>query len=421
MKSCAEKVFQAVPQPAQMDRALDLPIEKLDRLFRLAWWCDDDAWPAVRVQLSQEADPSWNWERSGAFVVRQGRQMSFGVEESGARWDSLRKMGRLGASLQVLPDGSELDFRVASTRPLSARGTVVGGVWHLTAFFPTVASTTLERALDLSGQSEGTELLASDEETALATERSLSAEWSIGEDSQLGLSRQGRVLRAVTPDGDSDWLQLFGAHLFLHEREFREAFDLHQRLAEVLRENEEHQAAMQNLGQQLAQGLNRLLGLEHGELLWEGKKGRFHRSEMRKCKWLGAEEVDRIDRSFAQLGFEPFGDLLSTGASGSVMRVYACAQQDGWGVAYAAPNQLFIREFFSQSREGQRLTTTSLPFSEEKAGKKLFKQVLPQADLAGLLQAHRDRLQEWSGGWLECPPDLQVLARSVDEYMVLWS
>lgn len=117
-------------------------------------------------------------------------------------------------------------------------------------------------------------------------------------------------------------------------------------------------------------------------LLWEGKKGRFHRSEMRESKWLGAEEVDWIDRSFAQL---------------------------------------FIREFFSQSREGQRLTTTSLPFSEEKAGKKLFKQVLPQADLAGLLQAHRDRLQEWSGGWLECPPDLQVLARSVDEYMVLWS
>lgn len=421
MKNWAEEVFQAAPEPTALERPLDLPLENLDRLFRLAWWCDEDAWPAVRVQLSQDADPGWNWERSGAFVVQQGRQMSFGVEESGARWDSQRKMGRLGASLQVLPEGSDLEFRVAGTRPLCARGTLVGGVWRLTAFFPALASSTLERALELSRQSEGTELLASDEDTALATEQSLSAEWSIGEDSQWGLSRQGRVLRAVTSDGDSDWLQLFGAHLFLHEREFREAFDLHQRLAKVLQENEEHRAAMQNLGQQLAQGLNQLMGLQHGELLWEGKKGRFHRSDMRQSKWLRVEEVDRIDSSFAQLGFEPFGDLLSTAASGSVMRVYACAQQDGWGVAYAAPNQLFIREFFSQTRDGQRLTTTSLPFSEEKPGKKLFKQVLPQAGLAELLQAHRGRLREWPGGWQECLPDLQVLARSVDEYMVLWS
>jgi len=280
----------------------------------------------------------------------------------------------------------------------------------------------LIRALELSRQAEEDDcLVAPSEELAAAAESSLRAEWLMSEGSSPNLERTGKVLRVLEKDGEiRSWMLIFGGHLMIHDEEFCRYWGLQDRLEE-LREQEQQPNPLAALGQQLAQSINRNLGLPWGNQIYAGKRGSYHLSDMSQMNGVGPDEVELTDQLLAPLGFAPIGDLVSEAVAGAVMRVYSCPEADCWAVVNAGLNQLFIREFFSACEDEIRLTTTSLPFAESKPEKKLFKLSQPEEDWDGLLKAHRAEIRR--RGWhpQPRPKDLAAVAASLDEYLVRFS
>jgi hypothetical protein len=416
-----EEVFQAVAvhQFPSLQAPVELPLD-LSRVFQLAWWSSDDSRPAVRVQLPSDDSVAIDWSRSLAEVAQKGSVLEVGIADSAGRWDHLNVLERVSASLGCLPDGSILELAVAGEVPVRARGPVSRGVWRLESFLPAVSPALLARALELSRQSQQDDrLTAASVEVAEAAESTLKLEWSLADDHDPKLQRDGCVLRAICQDGDhTSWHRLFAGRVFMHDPEFRAAFGLEQKLQKLAQEAEESLAAMQTLGAQMAAGFSSLLGITQGELLLAGKRTSFHHSDIRQSKWLRPQEVDSSDDELRQLGFSPLGDLL---ADAVVMRVYARAQRDCLAVVSATPQGMYLREFFSRCQDGSCLTTSTLPFAEQKPNKKLFKQSLPECDFSGLLQAHRQHLEEQRWQPLDCSPDLRGAAQWMDDYLVAWN
>lgn len=411
MKKWAEQVFQST-DPLPLTK-LDIPLETTPELFfRLAWWASDESRPAFRADAVWKAD----WERTLMFAHQDGQQLLLGAEPSDARWAHVQCVARAAAVLRGLPDQTRLELAVAGPTAMRARGLLRGGVWRVEEIHPAVERSTLERALELSRQAdEDDQFVAASVELAEAAEASLRGEWSMDISSSPNLEREGRVLRVLTNDGEiRSWMQMFGSHLFLHDDEFCQAWNLEERRAELMEEEVNPFAA---LGAQISQAVNRQAGIVSTRLIHEGKRSKYHQSDMRKSAWLRPEEVDLTDQTLEPLGFTPMGDLVAEAFAGVVMRVYACREADCWAVVNAGMNQVFIREFFSQCQDGVRLTTTSLPFSEGKPDRKLFKQSLPELSWEELLKAHRAELRQKAWHPQPCPKDLAALAASVDDYL----
>lgn len=424
MSHWAEEVFRHTDglAMAPLHPPPELRLSQLTRPYLLSWWAHSDARPALRVRLDSAQPVDFDWGPSLAQVTQQGDLLLAGSEKEVARFAHLKVLGRLGTLLTTLQRAVHLELAVHGPLVLRFAGPVIGDRWLLQEASPSVDSGLLSRALELGRQAEEEEhLTASSAEVASAAEASLRAEWSLTEHSNPKLERHREVLQVHEESGDpSSWMQLFAVHVFLHEPEFQKAWNLKPFLDNVLAEIESHQQAMGGLSLQLAQLLNSQLGVSMGELVYEGKRGRFFRSDICRGGWLQAEDIDLEDQQLAQLGFEPLGDLTCETLVGAAMRVYGCPQQDCWAVVTAGIQHLLIREFYSEYGDDSRLTTTTLPFAETKPEKKMHKVSHPEFEWPELLQAHRS----WAQGRGLKPgshsSNLAEVARSVDLYLVLW-
>jgi hypothetical protein len=415
-----EDVFRIASgwRPARLSPWLDLPVD-LGGVFQLAWWVAEEPRPAVRVVLPGDQPFNVDWARCMVEGVREGNELRIGLEPSSSRWAHGNALDRLSAQLQELPDSSVLELAVGGDVPLLAVGRVLESRWRLEAFYPAVDCAVLARALELSRESrQETGLTARDEATASAAEASLTKEWSLSEGSPVALRRQGRTLQVISDAEVSSWNRLFAGHVFLQDQEFRSAFGLQAKFDETMEEIDESEDWLQDLSQQIAFGVGQLAGIVQGQMVYSGKKATFHHSDIRGTKWLGPEEVDLSDEELRALGFKPLGDMT---ADGVIIRPYAGREGDCLAVVNATFDGKYLREFFSRCADGNCLTTSSLPSSENKPERKLHRQSLPELDFGDLLKAHRGRIRE--EGWQPepCPTDLQTVAVWMDEYLVAWS
>lgn len=392
----------------------DSPIQTtLERVFRLGWWASDESRPAIQVEVTFSAD----WERTMMFAHQEGGQLRLGSEEAGGRWTQVHCLARAAAVLQNLPDHTALELAIAGPHPMRARGQMTQGSFWLEEIHPAMGRGVLVRALELSRQAEEDEFfVAASEELAQAAQASLRAEWSMDFSSSPNLERQGKTIRVQVDDGDiRSWMLLFGGHLLIHDDDFCQAWGLEKERQELEAEKVDPLAA---LSVQIGQAVNQSQGIVATQLLHEGKRTQYHRSDLRQIHWLRPEEVDLTDSTLESLGFTPIGDLVADAFAGVVMRAYACSEGDCWAVVNAGMSHVFIREFFSHCGDGTRLTSSTLPFSEGQPEKKLYKQSLPELSWEELLQAHRAEIHQQGWHPQPCPKDLISLAASIDDYLL---
>lgn len=422
--SWAEAVFKETDDLplVGLDRPIELNLQHLTRPFFLAWWASDESRPALRVHLRSQDKLKVDWSPTLARVRQRGPELLVGAEKEAARFAHLKVLDRVASVLATLEAADGLELAVSGPRPLRFSGPVEQGIWKLTEVFPAVSTQVLRRALELAREATEDECLtAASEALAEAAEASLRAEWNLEEDSNPRLQRQQAKLLIREQNGEvQSWMKLFAVHVFLHDPEFRQAWGLDAFLEELLEQSRQHHQQMSGLTLQLAQVLNQSLGVTMGDRLFQGKKGCFYRSEICRGDWLQPLDIDIEDRELKDLGFTPIGDLTCDSLAGAVIRIYSCSQQDCWAVVTSGAQRQLIREFFSEYQDGSKRTTTTLPFSESKAARKLFKASYPELEWPELLKAHRD----WSvqQALTPCPhgDDLAGVAGSIDRYLVLW-
>lgn len=397
-----------------LDKPVALAIEKLDYFFQISWWVNSDALPALSIVLPTEQQLKIDWAATLAEGQQKGCTITVACSDSQARWDQMHRMTRLGAVFSCLPDESQLEFCIDGTLPLRATGPVRQGQWFITQLSRPISASVLERVLELARQSsEENGISAASIEIAQKAEQTLRAEWSLEEDK---FARQANKL-VLAGDDNASYYRMFAGHIFLHDPEFCQVFGLDKVVEKMMEELEEELREMQNFQQTLNLNLANVLGVAAGATVYKGKKASFDSTDSRKVRWLTASEIDMADEEFLACGFESFGDL---NANGTVVRGFACQAQDCWGVITISPGGQFLREFYSYTKEGPHLTTTSLPFAQERPSQKLYKQSSPELETPELLEAHRARLKKEKWTTKPCPPDLATLAKSMDDYLVLW-
>jgi hypothetical protein len=386
---------------------IKVPVEHLRRAQRLTWWLDGDGHPEVELTLPPGQSFPLEFERLLCEGKVKGQKITLTYEETGARWENPRRLERLGGALVSLPDGTHLKLTVGDEKQVF-EGEVRKGVWHIQG------SDVLARALELSRQCDEELFLdAGTPELAQAAAQGIESEWK----DACAYRVEGSRILVDDPDENRSYMTLFAAEIYLVTPEFQEAFPgLHEALAEREEMQNLWQTSLGNLGTQI----NKMHGIETGALLLEGKKSRYHRSDLGNVKWLTPEDLELSDEEFARSGYVPLGDLTADSLAGAMMRGYARPGGTAWGAVTVGISGEYIREFFSRCTEGSNLTTTTLPDSEPKPDRKLFKHCLPEQDVKGLLEAHEQELKRRGLTPEPTGQDLAALAQAVDDYLVKW-
>ncbi len=380
----------------ELARPVTVPVLHLGRVHRFSWWLDGDGHPSVRLSGEPAVDIErclWKRADDGTLVC----------EETAARWEHPRRLTRLGAALVGLPDGTMLDLGLAESLRFS--GPVVGDVWHIQSCSEDLDPDVLERALELARQCDEESFLEAGQAIDAAV-RGIEEEWA----GTCPYRVEGTRIVFEDAEDNRSFVILFGGEVFLATPAFQAAFP---GVQDVLVERGSR-ATLATIGA----NLNQMLGIRAGDLLFEGRKSLYRRGDLTHVAWLSPEDVELADSEFAGVGYAPLGCLVAESLAGTLMRGYARPGGRAWGAVTVGISGEFIREFFSYCADGVSFTTTTLPGSEDKPERQIFKQCLPEASVAELLAAHEAELdrQGWRADLAE--GELETLARAVDEFLV---
>jgi hypothetical protein len=439
------------PAPLQ-GGPLPHPLTRLADVWHLGWFCDNCVdLTLILDQPHGKAVPiPWRSpDRAGrkALALQKNLAGLVQVREAGghARIGLPRLPGTnaadwlqaLGPALRALPDGSTLELLTADTQDESAtggrqryRGTVQGGMWHISDAAPPVRREVLAEALALGAAAQAAEPIAlRDVQEAHAV---LAAAERSGFFQSLPRLR-GKTLRC----GRHERPML--AKLVFRER-FRDVWNTREEEAEEAEQQEQIRA----ISERLDGALIRSLGTEHstGEVLFEGQVGRFLRADIRKLKnplagglaalfgqmYEGVSDqrppedrtVDETDQAMSELGFEPLGDLVCEPLGDVVVRGYAAVNGEAYGVLMRPAFGSWVREFYTRFDDGSSLTT-STHVASELPHKKIFRRSLPEGSIAELYEAHQAGIERHARKGrltLHAEPRLEALARDLDEFLI---
>ncbi|MEW6283049.1 MAG: hypothetical protein AB1758_30835, partial [Candidatus Eremiobacterota bacterium] len=395
--------------------------EHLERLYRLVWWADDGGHPAIRLELPPGSDASVDARATLTKVSRKGDVLEIGMEETEGRWDALRRMRRLGSVLGKLPSGTRVELCTYDSEDEVGRqryqGELREGRLHLSHTYPALTAEVLRQALELSRQSEEeSHLVAETPGVAEEAARFARKDWADG--GNLSVEVEGRRITVrEKEDVDRSWLQILGCEVFCRSPLFQRYWPL----ARVVEEREKHaldwESTLSQISVQLGQAFNQQAGISTGALIFRGARGTYHRSSLAGIKWLNEADLEQADRQMQEAGFEPLGDFNADHLGGACMRAYACPERDAWGCAVAGAQKEFILEFFSQTEQGDSLTTTTYPVADSLPKKKIHKSSHPEATPVELLATHREHLARL-GRPRDAAPALEEVAAAVDEFLV---
>jgi len=160
---------------------VDLPIERVADVFRLARFCHRNLAPELHATLPPGADFPLDGKWPDNFVaIRVDGTLRFLITPT---LECLVILHRAAGRLKGLPDSTVLELVTSQLRqgpptgdrPVAThryRGTVAGGVWHISATFPAANAEALRGALALSEESRqhaGFKLWSQDEAEKIQT------------------------------------------------------------------------------------------------------------------------------------------------------------------------------------------------------------------------------------------------------------
>ena len=330
---------------------------------------------------------------------------------------------RLAAALEFgqIPAGTSLEVVAQAAKSAGRhryRGTVRDGIWHIESSFPRLAAPTLQAALELfrQGEEEYTVQAQTPEIAKAAAEAANHAvsflTWSFWADGcQVSVPSDNQDER--------EWLSEVVKSIFLRTPEFQYAWELEDALAEQEEDFQNSQgltAALSQIQSTLNQSALKQSGVNLGDLVLEGRFGRFFSAELDDLSHVEPEDVVGADEWMAELGFLPLGTLSSDKLAGAIARGYICPAGDAYGVVMAGPNGHFITEFYSWLENGSSLTSSTLPDLVDQPGKKCYRRSFPSLPLPELAQKHREAMVKM--GKPRPTGGLKDLAEAMDDFMV---
>jgi hypothetical protein len=138
---------------------VSVPVAKLARVARIAWWCQPYTHPAVRVTFPGKAPKLEDIE--DATLKTKGPELAVSFDDTGQPAGAADPLTALGNQLAAIANGAMIELelrRLRSNGPLGAhryRGTVRDGVWQIDAASPRVNAATLAEAIALGEALEG--------------------------------------------------------------------------------------------------------------------------------------------------------------------------------------------------------------------------------------------------------------------------
>lgn len=405
---------QAFPLAAVDGGVAEVPVARLGRVYRLAWFATDSAEPEIRITLPAGAKFAWKVEIEGVAAEFENNSVRIGFVETGAKWETLRCVAQAGMMLESLPDGSIVELVTATDeqegpRPIGLhryRGTVTGGVWRIAETFPAVDSERLREALALSALLEkGVDITVKDDAEADEALRIYKKEWpSLLKENPV--TKKPGLLRFKKDDYHDLCLM---AQIIFRLR-YPDTWPATPSDAD---EMSDFMAGIQ------ATISEKIAAVTPGEVILEGQNGRlYHVADMRAVSAAAPARVEETDQAMQQLGFVCLGDLICTPLSDVVIRGYAQPDGDTYGILVLGKFGQDTFDFSTRFEEAS-VTTTKTPGMKDDKKKKAFKTSHPKASLAELFAHHQKRKAELApkhGEPSRARPQLRALAGRIETY-----
>lgn len=387
---------------------VEVPVDKLQQLYRLPWFCHAWSAPQVKIELPKGASFSDGERIQDVLIARTGDTVNVGIQNSGSQSGGIRALAAVSQRLKDLPDGSvvELDAAYINEAELKKkipmalhryRGTVRGGKLLIDETFPAVQVERLKAALALSAQVESDAIDAGSVEICKTVVASLKRHAFFSENpavkvgtSSIGMKKSESVM-----------------HNFIAAEIFKFSFkdtwrilDLDEVEDEVVEEEEETPSS----GPPKA---------PRGEVISKGSDKRvFFLSDATKMDADCQKKISEIEKELLPLSFKFVADITLAEMPYGLIRAYAQPGGSVWAAQTLAPFGRGTFEFVEYFENGASLTTTTNSVVRDEIYRDAYKSMRGGKKISEMWKDHQQRsdyLAEFHG----CPRKLDVSARGL--------
>jgi len=409
----AAPVLGLLPEPLPIEGgAVAVPVEGIDAVARIAWFCDREIDAAATVALPAGA----KWAPrcrpdTPAIVSAEGNRLQIGFPESGMQ--TLSWTGDLARSLGKLPDGAVLELcfaRTGSPEVTSGnhrwRGAIGAGHWSLTHAWPAVPREAVEQALalvDELGRGEG--IRTRDEAEADALVQAAAQDEYL---SQAEVVRRGPLLTIARHKGA--YLPYLARLVF--RRRLCGAWDLSSDEAE----SEELRQIMSDAFAAITQALTPAVTA----LTIAQATGEYRRAQLGRRKDVDQGRLADFDARFLAIGLRPLGDLVFAFASEIAVRAYGGEGAGVYGSLMWPTTGEPQVDLYTRFSDGSSLTTTTSPWVEAADTGPILRSSFPGEAVEGLWRRHREataRRLATGASALPAEPTVEAFAQAVDEFL----
>jgi hypothetical protein len=405
--------------------AVHVPLEHLERLFRIAWFCHPWTLPQIRVQLPEGAQFSEGSERTKKVVIqRSSSTIDIQFEASGGQSGSIQQVAAITSLLKSLPDGAVVDLDTAwaspehlkKEKPIALhryRGTVKDATISLEEAFPCSDAAKLRDALALSAQVEAESTIdAGDAETAVAVLGYLKKNLFFSDNPAVASGSTGIAMEKPEPL----MLNFVAAGVF--KRRFKIDFPL----MDLESDDDDEDAAETNSAASQIAAAAKVPLPPKGEVLLNGAGGRvLYASDAVQMSEAVKTKIAAIEKDVLPLGFRFVADIVCKPLDQIVVRAYA--QRDG---TIRAALLLGIHgngtfEFITKFGDGATLTVTTNMMARDELFRHAFKSPRPGAAVTDLWKESQRRsawLSKIHGGALKVTQTAKGLAEDVEMSIV---
>ena len=380
---------------------IEVPLERLQQLYRIPWFCHVWAIPQIKILLP--ADAKYELIPGGEYTyvnaVPNGFDVSF--ETGGSQSKCIYLIKALGERMKGLPDGTEVELdtcynderEMKKPVPIGLhryKGTVRNGVLHVTECFPPVEASTLKDVLALSAQVENEkEIDCGDEAVADAVLKVLKKHLFFSDNPAVKKGSTGITLTKSEPL----MLNFVATEVFMRKYKAKfAALDLLSDDDDDDDDDDEDDEEM-DLAAALGGGAAKQPNLPpKGEVLLQGADKRVtYLSDATKMVDAVAKRIADIEKEILPLGFKLVADIVVNAMEQAVIRGYAQQGGSAWGALIANVHGGGLFEFVGRFEMDASLTVTRNQMASDELYRNAFKSARTSGSIADMWKEFQRR------------------------------
>jgi hypothetical protein len=415
---------------------LQQPLDLLQQLARLTWFCDPDADFVLYIRTPQDTVQTLSWPFAADLPRPQGDEIYIGVPWHSAQ-QRAHAIQEVSTFISTLPENSRIDFISANEDPYLEAGcqcyqsVIRHGQWHVTASYPPTSRDTLAAALDLCRTiDQPGPLYAQTEAEAIAmmdaAERS--------ELFMIDFTHPQRSGRQLTIDDDCK----INLALLVFRQRFGDTWNVEEAQIQNEASKAEFDAMLADIERAMAAPYD-------NERSRDGQKSKYFRANINSVPHSGPSQtlsalfqvwhshhatsddltsgvpsIESIDVMMHAMGFDLLGDMLCERIGKVVMRGYACVDSQTFALLMVGTSGQHGLDFYTRFDDNSSQTTTSIAGMDDLAHAGIFRTSYPDIDYQTLYTLHLQHIEQkiMQGVQVQAiTPTLAALAACMDEFL----